>query len=57
MGHFHGIVRFGSHADRAVCGKRGLVKAMKDLRLSAILVAKELTVVTNAIFIELVDLK
>jgi hypothetical protein len=42
---------FGSHADRAVCEKRGLVKPVKSPRLAANAVANALTVATPAIFI------
>jgi hypothetical protein len=44
--------RFGSHADRAVCGKRGLVTLAKNPRLAATAVANALTVATHAFFID-----
>ena len=44
-------MRFGSHADRAFCGKRGLVGPAKKPRLAATAVANTLTVATHAFFI------
>ena len=44
-------MRFGSHADRAFCGKRGLVGPPKNPRLAATAVANTLTVATHAFFI------
>jgi len=40
MGHFYENARLGSHVDQALCGKRGLVKPAKSLRLAATAVAK-----------------
>ena len=54
---FHENARLGSHADRAFCGKRGLVKPAKTPRLAATGVANMLTVATNAIFIRGGDLR
>ena len=54
--HFYEITRSGSHADRAFCGKRGLVKPAKSPRLAATAVANALTVATNDFLIDRVDL-
>ena len=48
MKGFCGNVGSGSHADRAVCGKRGFVEPTKDPRLAATAVANVLTVATIA---------
>ncbi len=50
MGHLYETARFGSHADRAVCGKRGLVKPVKSLRFVASAVANALTVASTDTF-------
>ena len=52
---FNEYARLGSHADRAVCGKRGHLSD-KSSRLAASAVANALTVATNALFIDRSDL-
>ena len=52
MNGFCENVSFGSHADRAVCGKRGLVRAVKTHGSQS-----ALTVATNPIFMRGVELE
>ena len=48
---FNKVTVLGNHADRAVYGKRGLVKPTKNPQLAATSVANTFTVATNACFI------
>jgi hypothetical protein len=50
-------VRLGSHADRALGGKRGPVKLRGNPRLAATVVANTLTVATHAFFMDHDDLE